>query len=262
MSAIGIIGGSGLYELEALSNLKTRTVSTPYGEPSSDYRVGTVEATDVVFLPRHGVPHTIAPHKINYRANLWGLKELGVTQIISITAAGGINQSLKPGEIVITDQIIDQCQGARASTFYDGDEVVHVDFTEPYCPVLRRTLIKSAEAAEIVPTPSGTYVCVNGPRLESAAEIKHFALMGADVVGMTAMPEAALARELAICYGGISIVTNYAAGITNAKLTTDEVVSTMKGSYRKIEKILLNALKLIPAERSCDCKDALKGTKI
>lgn len=210
---IGIIGGSGLYNIEGVVMKKAKRLSTPFGSPSDSYIIGELSGRDVVFLPRHGCRHDIPPHRINYRANIWGFKKLGVERVISVGAAGGINQGMKPGMIVVLNQIIDMTKG-RDGTFFEGKGgVIHVDLTEPYCPELRESIIRAGEKARIKLKKSGTYVCTNGPRLETKAEIHFFSAIGADVVGMTAMPEASLAREAELCYAGISVISNYAAGI-------------------------------------------------
>ncbi len=259
---IGLIGGSGLYEIEGLEITKEISISTPYGEPSSVYKIGTIGDKEIVFLPRHGIPHSIPPHKINYRANIWGFKSLGIERIISVSAVGGINKDLSPGDIVLLDQIIDMTYGVRESTFYDKDKVVHIDFTNPYCPEMRDFIFKSSQNIGLPIKSTGTYICVNGPRLETAKEIQFFSLIGADVVGMTAMPEAALARELEICISGISVVTNYAAGISERKLTTTEVVETMKNSIDRIKALIKESVINIPSSRSCPCKDTLKDAEL
>lgn len=254
---IGLIGGSGLYEIEGLETTKEIAVTTPYGEPSAVYKIGTLGAEEIVFLSRHGIPHSIPPHKINYRANIWGFKHLGIERIISINAVGGINKNLSPGDIMLLDQIIDLTIGARESTFYDKDKVVHIDFTNPYCHEMRDFIIKASQNIGLPIKSAGTYICVNGPRLETAEEIRFFSLIGADVVGMTAMPEAALARELEICLSGIAVVTNPAAGTSEGKLTVTEVLETMKKSTERIKSLIKETILNIPAFRSCPCKDAL-----
>jgi 5'-methylthioadenosine phosphorylase len=259
---IGIIGGSGLYGMQGLSALEGISLSTPFGEPSAPYMKGKFDGHEVIFLARHGVPHRIAPHKVNYRANIWGFKELGVQRIISVSAVGGISPEAAPGSLVLPDQIIDMTQGARPSTFYEADRVIHVDFTSPYCPEMRERLLQASRTSGIPLKNTGTYLCVNGPRLETAAEIRYFSRIGADVVGMTAMPEAVLARELEICFAGISVVTNAAAGISENKLTTTEVVETMQRSAGLLEKLLLAAIPAMPAHRACTCKDALKDAAL
>ncbi|MBI3378915.1 MAG: S-methyl-5'-thioadenosine phosphorylase [Nitrospirae bacterium] len=258
---IGVIGGSGVYEIDGVVIKEEKRISTPFGAPSDSYRIGGISGIEVAFLPRHGSPHHIAPHKINYRANIWGFRELGAERIISVNAVGGINPKLKPGSIVILNQIIDMTEG-RASTFYDEEEIVHVDFTEPYCPELRTALLTAGKKAGVALKEDAAYICVNGPRLETAAEIKAFSLFGADVVGMTGMPEASLARELAICFSGIGVITNFAAGISGNRLTTTEVVRTMAESAEVVKALLERTFVNIPHTRNCMCKDALANAKM
>ncbi|MBI5055928.1 MAG: S-methyl-5'-thioadenosine phosphorylase [Nitrospirae bacterium] len=262
MSKIGVIGGSGLYEIKGLVLKGRKNITTPFGKPSGQYLIGKMGNTEIVFLPRHGKHHDIPPHMINYRANIYGFKKLGVERILSISAVGGIKKGLKPGDIVVLDQVIDMTRNRR-STFYDGKEgVVHIDFTEPYCPELRRTLLKAGKRVKVRVRSGGTYVAVEGPRLESAAEIKSFSLLGADVVGMTGMPEASLARELEICYSGISVVANYAAGISRQKLTVSEVMNAMKATTEQLKLLLKETFTLVPEQRKCPCAEALKEATI
>jgi len=261
MLKIGIIGGSGFYEIPGLTIKEYRGIKTPFGDPSGKYIIGEFPDREIVFLPRHGLQHHFPPHRVNYRANIWGFKELGVERIISISAAGGINPEIKPGIIIVPDQIVDMTNG-RACTFYDGDEVVHIDFTEPYCPELREYIFRAGERGGVELKRSGTYICVNGPRLETKAEIQIFLSMGIDIVGMTAMPEASLAREAELCLAGIVVVTNYAAGITEKRLTTTEVKEMMKGATGRVQHLLREAFSYIPIERSCTCRDALKEARM
>jgi 5'-methylthioadenosine phosphorylase len=259
---IGIIGGSGLYDIDGVNLREVRQIKTPYGMPSDAYRIGDYSGRGLVFLPRHGSLHSIPPHKINYKANIWGFKELGANRIISFGASGGISPDMIPGTIVILDQIIDLTSG-RDTTFYHGEEgVIHVDFTEPYCPDLREALVKAGKQSGISLKESGTYVCVNGPRLETRAEIKSFSLLGADVVGMTAMPEASLAREAELCYAGVSVVTNFAAGMSGRKLTVTEVIEGMNTSLIHLKILLKETLDLIPTERKCACKESLREARV
>lgn len=258
----GLIGGSGLYEIEELVVSKDISLTTPFGAPSSSYRIGKIQDVEIAFLVRHGTSHNIPPHKVNYRANIWGFKSLGVERIISVNSVGGINRILHPGDIVIPDQIKDFTFGLRPSTFYEEDEVVHIDFTNPYCPEMRDCLILAARNAGIPVIAKGTYICMNGPRLETAKEIEFFSSIGADMVGMTAMPEAVLARELEMCLASVCVVTNYAAGISSARLTTTEVITTMKKSMAKLKIIIKDGIKLIPLARNCPCKDALKDARL
>ncbi|MBI5102667.1 MAG: S-methyl-5'-thioadenosine phosphorylase [Nitrospirae bacterium] len=256
MPEFGFIGGSGLYDLPGLEKIDEVEVDTPYGKPSGSYRVGKLGGREIIFLARHGSGHTIPPHRINYRANIWGFRHLGVSRLLSVFAAGGISADIKPGDIVVPDQIID-VTGGRASTFFDEQEVVHIDFTEPFCPDLREQVAGAAERSGIPIARKGTYICVNGPRLETAAEIRAYSVLGADLVGMTAMPEACLAREAEICYAGLSIVTNYAAGISGRKLTVSEVKETMASSEVRIRTILEGLMRTDIRPPSCLCRETL-----
>ena len=263
MPKIGIISGSGLYDIPDVVRLGEEAVKTPYGEPSGPYVIAGAGTVEVALLSRHGAGHYIAPHKVNYRANIWGMKSLGVERVLGINAVGGIDPEFAPGDLVIPDQVMDFTVGARQSTFYEGKEVIHIDFTEPYCPELRAALIGAARQQGIAATAFGTYVCTNGPRLESRAEIAFFGRAGGHVVGMTVMPEAALARELELCYASLAIVTNPAAGVSGAsRLTATEIVEMMALRTESIKKLLLAAFALIPAERKCPCKDALKEARL
>lgn len=259
---IGLIGGSGLYDIDGLAPKEELSLSTPYGEPSSLYRRLVLDGTELIFLARHGIPHATPPHKVNYRANMWGFKSLGVEEIISVGAVGGINSGMRPGSLVVLDQIIDMTMGSRAATFYEGEKVVHVDFTYPYCAGLRDILIRAAGVAGVPVEERGTYICTNGPRLETAKEILFFSSIGADVVGMTAMPEAVLARELEMCYAGVAVVTNHAAGMGGSVLTTAEVVEAMRHSTEALKALLTAAVARMPEHRSCACKYALKDSML
>jgi 5'-methylthioadenosine phosphorylase len=256
---IGIIGGSGLYTMEGIVLKGRKKISTPFGEPSGPYEIGEFSGVEIVFLPRHGSGHAIPPHRINY---IWGFKQIGVERIISVSASGGLRLKMNPGTITVLDQLIDMTSG-REGTFFDGvNGVAHIDFTEPYCPELRKAIISAAKKSGIRIKKSGTYVCVNGPRLETKAEIALFTGFGADVVGMTAMPEAVLAREAEICYGGIAIVTNYAAGITDNKLTTKEVIEEMDKAAGQVRKLLKAVLSSVPSHRGCACNEALREAQV
>mgnify|MGYP001231014237 CR=1 FL=1 len=259
MPVLGVIGGSGIYDIPGLDITDSVKLSTPYGEPSDLYRIGKSGDTEVAFLPRHGSMHHIQPHKINYRANIWGFREIGVKKILSICASGGI--TTEPGSIVVPDQIIDMTSG-RASTFHDEEEVVHVDFTVPFCPDLRSHIFAASGNARIGVAGKGTYICVNGPRLETAAEIRAFSVLGADMVGMTGMPEAVLARELEICFAGISVITNFAAGISGEKLTATEVVEAMKSVTGRVKALLKAFIPRDFSAVSCSCGQALRDAKM
>jgi len=210
---LAIIGGSGLSKLGNMEVTNRRVARTPYGEPSSALTFGRICDTDVVFLARHGYGHTIPPHQVNYRANLWALKDAGALNVISVASVGGIESELGPGILALPHQIIDYTWG-RPSTYFEGAgaPVNHVDFTEPYSQPLRVRILKAAQAAGQPLVDRGVYAATQGPRLESAAEINRLARDGADMVGMTGMPEASLAREISLEYAAIAVVANYAAG--------------------------------------------------
>jgi 5'-methylthioadenosine phosphorylase len=258
---IGIIGGSGFYDLPGVTLVGEMDVETPFGKPSDALRILDIGGREAVFLTRHGKRHDIPPHRVNYRANIRAMKDMGVSAIFAVGAVGGINAALKSGDIVIVDQVIDMTKG-RAGTFYDGGDVYHIDFGDPYCPELRRAYLDAARALGFGVRDGGTYICTEGPRLESKAEIRVFNSMGADVVGMTGMPEAALARELEICYSTAAVVTNPAAGIGTEPLTATEVLDNMKKSSERLNLLLLKALSIVPLKRGCLCGCALKEAKV
>ncbi len=239
MSTLAIIGGTGLTQLSDLTIIKREQLDTPYGAPSAEFVTGELNGSRIIFLARHGNPHTIAPHKINYRANIWGLKQLGVTQIIAVAAVGGITSEMAPAHIAIPDQIIDYSYG-RLHTFFDDEVVQHIDFTYPYNQHLRARLISAAAKANIKISPLGTYGCTQGPRLETTAEIQRMERDGCDLVGMTGMPEAALAKELEMDYAAISVVANWAAGKSQGEITMEEI-------ERHLHKGMANTAELLKA---------------
>lgn len=259
---IGVIGGSGVYSLDFIENPQRHELDTPYGKSPKILR-GRVKGRKIAFMPRHGRKHSNPPHKINFRANLWALKELGVKRIIATTAVGSLNHEIKPGEFVLLDQFLDFTK-KRPLTFYDGDDrrVVHIDMTDPYCPELRKIIFDTSKEMKIPLHNSGTYVCTEGPRFETRAEIEMFRKLEADVVGMTNVPENVLARELEICYSTISIVTNFAAGITEEKLTHDEVKEIMNKNIDRVQELILSTIPDIPKRRTCACGNALEGAKV
>jgi len=234
---IGIIGGSGLTKLQALQIEERRIVMTPYGEPSAPLTWGTFDGRPIVFLPRHGAGHLIPPHQVNYRANIWALHQVGVCNVIGMAAVGGI--TVPPGTLVVPDQIIDYTYG-RDHSYFDTDltQVTHIDFTEPYCEIMRAALIRAGAHAGIEIQPSGTYGATQGPRLETAAEIRRMERDGCDLVGMTGMPEAALAREIGICYASCSVVVNWAAGKQAGPITMTEIDANLATGMAKARKLL------------------------
>ncbi|MFZ2311766.1 MAG: S-methyl-5'-thioinosine phosphorylase [Methylobacter sp.] len=224
MTQLAIIGGTGLTQLGDLKIIKREQLNTPYGPPSAEFITGELNQKKIVFLARHGNPHSIAPHKINYRANIWGLKQLGVEHIIAVAAVGGITAEMAPAHIAIPDQIIDYSYGRQHTFFEDeNDAVTHIDFTYPYNQKLRSRLITAAAQANIKISPLGTYGCTQGPRLETAAEIQRMERDGCDLVGMTGMPEAALAKELDMDYASVNVIANWAAGKTEGEITMAEI---------------------------------------
>jgi len=236
-----IIGGSGLARLSALEDTRRQVMRTPYGEPSGALTFGRLAGSDVVFLARHGYGHTLAPHEINYRANLWALRELKVDGVIAVATVGGIRADLGPGALVLPDQIIDFTYG-RKNTFYEGSEmpVKHVDFTQPYSPELRNRLLDAARQAGEALLDGGVYACTQGPRLETAAEIERIARDGGDMVGMTGMPEAALAREAELAYATLGVVVNHAAGRGDSRqaIRLDELEAVMNATMTQAVKIV------------------------
>lgn len=257
MIKIAIIGGTGVYDPNILRNVRSEEINTPYG--AVQYNVGEYAGKDVAFLPRHGSKHSIPPHLINYRANIWGMKKLGVENIIATTAVGSLNIDMKPGEFVLVDQFLDFTKG-RVSSFYEGGErgVVHVDLTTPYCETLREKIIAAAHTLTIPIHNKGVYVCTEGPRFETPAEINMFAKLGGDLVGMTNVPEAVLAREAEMCYSTVSMVTNYAAGISPQPLTHGEVLETMAANSENIKKLIMKSIELIDLQSAnCSCSKAL-----
>lgn len=223
MKRIGIIGGTTLSRL-AGGSVRIETVATPFGEPSSPYSIAQFHGVELVFLSRHGLEHSIPPHLINYRANLWGMHQLEVEAVIAFATVGGITPAMAPGALAVPDQIIDYTHG-RLDTFYDQDFSIdrHIDFTQPYDGGLRRELLAAAEKAGLEAVPRGTYGVMQGPRLETAAEIRRLARDGCDMVGMTGMPEAALARELVLPYACCAVSVNWAAGLSPAEISIEEI---------------------------------------
>ena len=243
---IGLIGGTGIDKIKDVEILRQDDINTPYGKPSEKLSFLSYDKHEFIFLPRHGESHSIPPHKINYRANIWALKKLGVEQVFSIATVGAIDRKVKPGDIVIPDQIIDYTYG-REHTFFDGDlkPVEHIDFTYPFSEELRLKVINLAKKIKINLIESGTYAAVQGPRLESAAEIDRYEKDGASIVGMTCMPEAALAKELGLEYFVICPAVNYAAGRGDSKkeLSHETIVANSEKIMTKVFNLFINFLR-------------------
>jgi 5'-deoxy-5'-methylthioadenosine phosphorylase len=238
---LAIIGGSGLDRLDGLEAARKKTVRTPYGRPSGALVFGKLRGREVVFLARHGAGHTLAPHEVNYRANIWALRARKVKNVVAIATVGGIRADLKPGTLAVPDQIIDYTHGRKATFFGTGKRGVgHIDFTHPYCEALRERLLKAAAEARVSAVAGGTYAATQGPRLETAAEIGRLERDGADMVGMTGMPEAALARELGLCYAAIAVVVNHAAGLGTSERAVDftDIRSVSQRAMGRVREIL------------------------
>ncbi len=243
MSKLAIIGGTGLDSLEGLTITGSENVDTPYGAPSGPLSHGVVAGSEVVFMPRHGAEHTIPPHKINYRANIWALKQSGVEQVIAVNAVGGIRADMGPGKVIVPHQLIDYTH-SRIDTFFEEglEHVTHIDFTEPYCEELRQRLISAGAGCGLDVIGEGTYAATQGPRLETAAEIDRLERDGCDLVGMTGMPEAALARELELCYACVAVVANMGAGRSEVELTMEMIEQTLVGGMADVRRLLQQAL--------------------
>jgi 5'-deoxy-5'-methylthioadenosine phosphorylase len=242
MSRIAIIGGTGFSSFEGIEWKSRVDTSTPYGTTSSPVMSGALRGINVLFLARHGEHHTIAPHRINYRANLWALKEQGARVVLALAAVGGIQDEYAPGVVVLPDQIIDYTYGREHCFAETGDEVVHVEFTRPYCEELRSVLNGVAEAVGVPLINGGVYAATQGPRLESAAEVNRMEGDGANIIGMTGMPEAALARELGLCYASLAIVVNFAAGRGGETITGEDMQSAFATGADNAYRILNSAV--------------------
>jgi 5'-methylthioadenosine phosphorylase len=257
---IGIIGGTGVYDVKLLKNIKEIKMRTPYGPPSNSIKVGELHGKRLAFLPRHGKKHTIRPTDVNSRANIIALKKLGVNRILATSTVGSLREDFKPGEVVFVDQFIDRTT-RREESFYTKKRVCHISVAEPFCPELRQVLIETAQGINVKTHNTGTFVCIEGPRFSTKAESRMHKMWGADVVGMTIVPECVLAREAEICYAVIAVVTDYDVW-KDMPVCVEDVVRTMRGNVEKIRKILTEAIPSIPKERRCECKIALKSALV
>lgn len=239
MGLLAIIGGSGFKSLPGFEVLEARQLDTPYGETSGPVTRGRLDGEEILFLPRHGPSHHLPPHRINYRANLWALRESGAERVVGLAAVGGITSAFGPTVLCVPDQIVDYTHG-REHTIYDGaaGEVEHIDVTEPYCDALRQTLIDACADRGYAVVPHGTYGATQGPRLETAAEIRRYERDGCDIVGMTGMPEATLARELGLCYASLAFVVNWAAGKSGSIITTKEIEENLALCAERVMAVL------------------------
>jgi 5'-methylthioadenosine phosphorylase len=252
---IGIIGGTGVYDIVTMGDeIDKKVLKTPYGN-SPEISIFKLHGKKVAFMSRHSKGHSKPPHMVNYRANVYAMKKLGVNRIIATNAVGSLEREIKPGDFVIPHDFIDFTK-LRNGTFYD-DRTVHIDVTDPYCSDLRKTICSSGKVID-----GGVYVCTEGPRFETPAEIQMFRLLGGTVVGMTGLPEAVLARELEMCYASISTVSNYAASISPSNLTIDEVFDIMDRKKHDLLTLMDTAISNMAEERTCHCIGALKGAEI
>jgi 5'-methylthioadenosine phosphorylase len=251
---IGVIGGSGLYRF--LDDAHALSVDTPYGAPSGELTVAELAGRRVAFLPRHGQRHTVPPHRINYRANIWALHSLGVRRVLAPCAVGSLRAEHGPGAVVVCDQVVDRTSG-RADTYFDGDQVAHLSAADPYCEELRPLAVRAASEAGMQAHDGGTVVVVSGPRFSTRAESRWFARAGWDVVSMTQYPEVVLARELGMCYVNLSLVTDYDSGLPDddsvRPVTQQEVFAVFEKNMPRLRDALQRLVALVPAQPSCAC---------
>jgi 5'-methylthioadenosine phosphorylase len=256
---IGVIGGSGLYEMEGMTDIRSVTVESPFGSPSDDYVTGILDGIRMVFLPRHGRGHRLLPSEINYRANIWGMKKLGVQRIISVSAVGSMREEIVPGHIVIPDQFIDRTKGLRKDTFFGEGIVGHVQFADPVCADLSHWIHDAAVAAGATVHKGGTYVCMEGPAFSTRAESNMYRSFGVSVIGMTNLTEAKLAREAEICYGTIALSTDYDCWHeTHDDVSIEAIMEIIQSNVTMAKNIIRHAIAHIGEDRSCPCASALK----
>lgn len=256
---IGIIGGSGLYELDGLADVKSVAMTTPFGEPSDEFITGVLDGVRMVFLPRHGKGHRLLPSEVNYRANIYSMKKLGVTRLISVSAVGSMKEEIVPGHIVIPDQFIDRTNATRANTFFGNGIVAHVQFADPVCAELSDSLYAAARAAGATVHKGGTYICMEGPAFSTRAESIMYRSFGVSVIGMTNIPEAKLAREAEICYGVIALATDYDCWhVSHEDVSIDAVIDIIKKNAAMAKAIIKNAVGIIGKERACPCSSAMQ----
>ena len=259
MGKLGVIGGSGIYAIDDVSSPRIHSMTTPFGDPSGEIVEGNLGQTEILFLPRHGDGHRLSPSEIPYRANVYALKELGATHLVSFSAVGSLKESLPPRTLVLPDQIIDRTV-QRARTFFEGGVVAHVGIADPFCSVLQSSLSSAATTSAVPVNPGGTYICIEGPQFSTRAESELYRTWGASVIGMTAMPEARLAREAELCYAAVAMVTDYDVWHqAAADVTVEEVVANMSANGAAARAILQQLCRDGLPERSCHCQNALDG---
>src|SRR3989337_936910 len=258
MKVVGVIGGSGLYEMEGLKDVASVRVTTPFGDPSDEFVTGMLGDVKMIFLPRHGRGHRFLPSEVNYRANIYGMKKLGAEWVISVSAVGSMREEIKPGHIVIVDQFFDRTKG-RISSFYGNGVVGHVEFADPICPDLSKVLHKAAKDAGATVHIGGTYICIEGPQFSTRAESKIYRSWGVDVIGMTKATEAKLAREAEICYATLALSTDYDCWHeTEESVTVEMILDTLKRNVATAKAIIKEAVPRISSQRMCKCAAAMK----
>ncbi len=256
---LGVIGGSGLYDIEGLSQVEEIRVETPFGEPSDVFVTGLLGAVRMVFLARHGRGHRLLPSEVPYRANIFAMKKLGVERIISVSAVGSMKEDISPGHIVVPDQFFDRTTGKRVSTFFGAGVVGHVQFADPVCPNLSEQLVKTASDAGVVVHDKGTYLCIEGPNFSTRAESNIFRSWGVDIIGMTNLPEARLAREAEICYATLAMVTDYDCWHEEHEdVSVEAVIATLHKNVDTARRIIVSTAAKIDSNRNCHCREALK----
>ncbi len=258
-AVIGVIGGSGLYEMEELTEVREVVLDTPFGAPSDAFITGVLDGVKMVFLPRHGRGHRLLPSEVPYRANIHGMKQLGVERIISVSAVGSMREQIVPGHIVIPDQFFDRTQGKRQSTFFGEGIVGHVQFADPVCHDLSRVLAEAARRVGATVHEGGTYLCIEGPNFSTRAESKIYRSWGVDIIGMTNVPEARLAREAEICYGTVALATDYDCWHEgHDDVSVDAVVAIIKQNVVTARQIIRESVRSMVNVRSCQCNEALR----
>ena len=259
---IGVIGGSGLYAMAALGNVSEEHVETPFGDPSDAFILGTLADREMVFLPRHGRGHRIPPSAINFRANLYGMKSLGVEWVISVSAVGSMREDIHPGDVVIPDQFFDRTR-SRASTFFDTDVVAHIAFADPVCGVMAKALGQAAAASGATVHAGGTYLCIEGPQFSTRAESEIYRQWGVDIIGMTNLPEARLAREAELCYATVALCTDYDCWHDSASdVDIGAILEVLRRNVQLAQEIIARSAPVLQGERACQCSTALQHALI